>query len=179
MATERKPKGQMDQAAIMEVYKKLGIPGEQHKLLSKMEGRWTTLTRSWEEPGRPPQESAGFCEQKMILGGRFLQQECSGEMMGSAFNGVGFTGYDNNTRKFVSTWVDSMGTAIYLFEGPANPDGRSFTQKCRYDEPVKGPMEWRSTCRLVDDNTISFEMYGTVLGGKEEKMMEMTYTRQG
>src|SRR3972149_7565960 len=158
MATERKPKGKMDQAAIMEIYKKLGTPGEQQKLLSKGGGRGTPLTGAGERPGRPPQESAGFCEQKMILGGRFLQQECSGEMMGSAFNGIGFTGYDNNTRKFVSTWMDSMGTAIYLFEGPANPDGRSFTQKCRYAEPVKGPMEWRSTCRLRGDNTISVEV---------------------
>lgn len=178
MATERKPEGKMDQEAVMDVYRKTGTPGKEHNLLSRMAGRWKTVTRSWNEPGQPPEESAGICEQKMILGGRFLQQECSGEMMGSAFNGIGFTGFDNNTKKFVSTWMDSIGTAVYLFEGPADPDGRSFTQKCSYNDPVRGPMEWRSTCRLMDDNNISFEMYGTVLGGKEEKMMEMTYTRQ-
>lgn len=178
MATERKREGRIDIEAEMEVYKRLGTPGEAHKLLAKMAGSWNTLTRSWMEPGKPPMESSGVCEQRMILGGRYLQQECTGEMMGTSFNGIGITGFDNHTRKYVSTWVDSMSTGVWLFEGPAEADGKSFTQKSRYDDPVKGPMEWRSVCRLVDDNAMSFEMYGTVLGGKEEKMMEMKYTRK-
>lgn len=177
MATERKPEGKMGPHEIMELYKKLGTPGEAHRLLARMEGRWETLTRSWMEPGKPPDESTGVCEQKMILGGRFLQQECSGEMMGGKFNGIGYTGFDNHTRKFVSTWMDSTGTGLYFFEGPMDVGGRSFTQTCHYDDPVKGPMEWRSKCILVDDNTVTFEMYGTAVGGAEEKMMEMTYTR--
>lgn len=178
MATRKKPEGKMDMQAVMEVYKKLAIPGAPHKLLARMEGSWNTRTKSWMEPGKPPEESIGVCEQKMILGGRFLQQECTGEMAGSPFNGIGFTGYDNHTKQFVSTWMDSMGTGIYFFEGPASADGKSFTQKSRYDDPVKGRMEWRSVCKLVDDNTMSFEMYGTVVGGAEEKMMEMIYTRR-
>lgn len=178
MATERKRERIMDAEAMMEIYRKLGTPGAPHKLLAKMVGSWDTWTKSWMEPGKPPEESAGFCEQKMIIGGRFLQQECTGEMMGGTFNGIGFTGYDNHTEKFVSTWMDSMGTGIYFFEGPASADGKSFTQKSHYDDPVKGPMVWRSVCKLVDNNTIIFEMYGTVQGGREEKMMEMTYTRK-
>ncbi|OGP14312.1 MAG: hypothetical protein A2052_09510 [Deltaproteobacteria bacterium GWA2_54_12] len=178
MATERKREEKRDIEAEMEVYKKLGTPGEAHKLLSRMAGTWNTLTRSWMEPGKPPEESAGVCEQRMVLGGHYLQQECTGEMMGTQFTGIGFTGYDNHTRKFVSTWMDSTSTAIWYFEGPIEADGKSFTQKSRYDDPVRGPMEWRSVCRLQDDNTMSFEMYGTVLGGQEEKMMEMKYTRK-
>lgn len=177
MATERKPERKMGPEAMKELYIKLGTPGAPHALLSRMAGSWNTKTKSW-EPGMPPEESSGTCEQKMILGGRILQQECTGEWMGGTFNGVGFTGYDNNTKKFVSTWMDSMGTAIYYFEGPIDKDGKGFTQRSRYDDPVKGPTEWRSTCRLVDDNTVTFEMYGTPVGGKEEKMMEMTYARK-
>jgi hypothetical protein len=33
----------------------------------------------------------------MILGGRFLQQEFAGEMMGGTFLGIGLTGYDNHS----------------------------------------------------------------------------------
>lgn len=178
MATERKREERLSPQEIMEVYKKLGTPGEAHNLLVKMAGVWDTTTKSWNEPGAAPEVSSGVCEGRMILDGRFLQQECTGEMMGGKFKGIGFTGFDNHTRKYVSTWMDSMGTALFVFEGPADPDGRSFTQRCRYDDPVRGPMEWRSTCRLVDGNTISFEMYGTPLGGAEEKMMEMTYKKR-
>lgn len=177
MATERKREA-LSPHEIMEIYKKLGTPGDAHKLLARMEGVWDTTTRSWNEPGAEPELSSGVCEQRLILGGRFLQQECTGEMMGSPFKGIGFTGYDNHTRKYVSTWMDSTGTALYIFEGQANPDGKSFIQRCRYDDPVRGLMEWRSTCAMVDDDTFTFEMYGTVLGGAEEKMMEMTYKRR-
>jgi hypothetical protein len=39
-------------------------------------------------------------------------------------------------------------------------------------------MRWRSVTRIVNDNTLEYEMYLTPKGGKEEKMMEMTVTRK-
>jgi hypothetical protein len=65
MAKEDKDK--MDMQEIMEVYKKVGTPGPPHKLLASLEGVWTTSTKSWMEPGKPPVETTGTCEQKMVL----------------------------------------------------------------------------------------------------------------
>ncbi len=178
MAKEKKEEGKMDMQAMMEVYQKLGTPGAPHKLLAGIAGSWNTKIKSWMEPDKPPMESKGTCEQKMVLGGRFLQQDFTGEMMGSTFTGIGVTGYDNHTKKYVSTWMDSMGTAILFFEGTASADGKAITQECRYDDPIKGPMKWCSVTKIVDDNTHVFEMYGTDKSGKEEKMMEITYTRK-
>ena len=48
----------------------------------------------------------------------------AGDMMGSPFSGIGLNGYDNNTGKYVSTWMDTMSTAILYFEGTAGPDGK-------------------------------------------------------
>ena len=39
-------------------------------------------------------------------------------------------------------------------------------------------MKWRSVTQIMDDNTQAFEMYGTDKSGREEKMMEITYTRR-
>ncbi len=175
---EKKQEGKMDMQAMMEVYAKLATPGAPHKALASMEGSWNAKITSWMEPGKPPVESKGTCEQKMILGGRFLQQEFTGDMMGSPFNGIGVTGYDNHTGKYVSTWMDSMSTAILVFEGTAGPDGKTITQVGHYDTPIKGPLKWRSVTKVVDDNTWSFEMYETDKSGKEEKMMEIVYTRK-
>jgi len=177
MAKEKKAT-QMDPQAMMEVYKKLATPGEPHKLLASMAGSWTTKTKHWMEPKKPPMESTGTCEQKMLLEGRFLQQECTGEMMGSPFTGIGVTGYDNHTKKYVSTWMDSMGTGIFFMEGTASADGKTITQKGRYDDPIEGPMKLRGVTKIVDANTESFEMYGTGKSGKDMKMMEITYTRK-
>jgi hypothetical protein len=177
--TEKDQEEKVDMQAMMEVYTKLATPGAPHKMLAGMEGSWNARTKFWTEPNKPPTESTGTCEQKMILGGRFLQQEFAGDMMGSPFTGIGVIGYDNHTKRYISTWVDSMGTAILVFEGTASADGKTITQESRYDDPIKGPLKWRSVTRIVDENTHVFEMYEAGKSGKEEKMMEITYTRKG
>lgn len=168
----------IDPKKMMATYLKFGTPGEPHGLLASLEGSWTTRTRGWVAPDQPPMESSGTCEQKMILGGRYLEQVHTGDMGGGPFNGISILGYDNYEKKFVSTWIDNMSTAVYRFEGTSGRDKRTITQETRYDDPVRGPAVWRTVTRIRDDNTIEFEMYLRPRGRKEEKMMEMTMTRK-
>ena len=178
MAKDKKHEEQMDQQAMMEVYKKLGTPGEPHKQLASLAGSWTTKTKERMEPGKPPMESTGVAEMKMLLDGRFLQQELTGDMMGQPYSGIGITAYDNLRKRYVSTWIDSMGTGIFTMEGTANTDGKTITLKGNHDEPGGGHMTHRAVWKIVDSNTQTFDMYGTHRGGKEMKMMEITYTRK-
>jgi Protein of unknown function (DUF1579) len=178
MATEKKQERQVNPDAMMETYKKLAMPSEPHKQFANLAGSWRTRTKSWMEPQKPPMESDGSCEQKMLLEGRFLQQECTGDMMGQPFRGIGVMGYDNHTRKYVSTWMDSMGTGIFFMEGNGSADGKTITQKGEYDDPIEGHMKLRGVTKIVDNNTEIFEMYGTNKNGQETKMMEITYTRK-
>lgn len=39
-------------------------------------------------------------------------------------------------------------------------------------------MQWRSVTTIVDGMNFVFEIYSTGRSGKEEKMMEITYTRK-
>lgn len=178
MKAQKKQAAVMDMETMMAEYKRLAEPGEQHRLLAKLEGSWLTRTRAVVEPGKPPMESTGTCEQKMILGGHYLQQEYAGDMMGEAFTGINLIGFDNHTKQYVSTWIDSMSTAIYYFRGSASADGRTITQESSYDDPVRGPMLWRSVTHIVDDDTMEYEMFTTLKGGKEAKEMEMTVSRK-
>jgi len=171
-------KAKIDIEKIMEIYKKAGTPGEPHKALAKLEGSWTTRSRGWMEPGKPPVESTGTCEQKLILDGHYLQQVYTGDMMGQPFTGINLMGYDNHTKKYESVWIDSMSTGIYYFRGTASNKGKTISQECSYDDPIKGPSVWRSMTTIKDDNTLEFEMFITPKGGKEEKMMEMTVIRK-
>ena len=52
-------------------------------------------------------------------------------MMGKTFEGVGLTGYDNQTKKYTSTWMDSMSTTLHVMEG-ASGDDNTITQEGRY-----------------------------------------------
>jgi hypothetical protein len=179
MTTETQHKETQANAAEMDVYCKASAPGAAHELLAKMAGSWTTHTKSWMEPGKPPMESSGTSEQKMLFDGRYLQQEFFGDMMGTPFAGFGLCGYDNQKERYVSTWIDSMSTGIFYFEGSGDMENRTITQTCCYEDPVRGPMKLRSVTRIVDDKTHMFEMYGTDNSDIEQKMMEITYTRKG
>jgi hypothetical protein len=178
MAEEDKREGKMDIQAAMAIYKNLGTPAAPHKMFARMAGSWSAKTRFFLEPGKPPVESEGSAEQKMVLGGRFLQEEFAGDMMGSSFAGIGFTGYDNHAKKVVSTWMDSSATGILLFEGTASDGGKTLTQENWHDDPLRGRMKWRSVTRIVDDNAFVFEMFGTDKSGKEQKEFEIAYTRR-
>ena len=178
MANEKKQEGKMDMQATMNTYKKLSTPGEPHKQLASLAGSWTTKSKEWMDPSKPPMESTGTCDEKVLLDGRFLQQECTGEMMGQPFTGIGVIGYDNYTKKYVSTWMSSMGTGILVMDGTASADGKTVTLKGGHDDPIQGHMNHRAVWKLVDANTQVFEMYTIGNEGKETKMMEIVYTRK-
>ena len=115
---------------------------------------------------------------KMVLDGRFLQQEFSGDMMGHPYSGIGISGYDNLRKRYVSTWIDTMGTGVFVMDGTGSADGKTITLKGQHAELGGGQMSHRAIWKLVDANTQIFEMYGTHGHGKEMKMMEITYTRK-
>ena len=180
MATSTaKKEVKMDMQAAMKIYQTLGTPGAPHKLLAGMAGSWATKTKAWMDSTQPPMESTGTAEQTMILGGRFLRQEFTGDMMGSVFTGIGFTGYENRSKKFVSTWMDSSSTDLLYMEGTGSADGKTITLESRYyDDPIRGPMKWRSVTKVVNDRTWLFELYGVGKNDNAWKMLEITYTRK-
>jgi hypothetical protein len=130
------------------------------------------------EPGKPPTEATGTAEIKMLLDGRFLQQEYSSTMMGQPYSGIGITAYDNLRKRYVTTWIDTMGTGMFRMEGTANPDGKTITMKGQHAKPGGGHMTHRAVWKIVDNNNQTFEMFGSHDGGQESKMMEITYTRK-
>ncbi|MGH8470070.1 MAG: DUF1579 domain-containing protein [Gammaproteobacteria bacterium] len=167
----------MDPQAMMAVYAKLAQLGEPHKLFASLAGSWTTKTKEWMESGKPPTVSNGSAEMKMLLDGRFLQQEFTGHMMGQPFSGIGIDAYDNLRKKYVTAWMDTMGTGIFMMEGTASADGKTITLNGQHPEPGGGYMKHRAIWKIVDSDNQTFDMYGTHHGGKEMKMMEITYTR--
>ncbi len=114
----------------------------------------------------------------VLLDARYLQQESTGKMMGEPFSGIGIDAYDNIQKKYVTAWMDTMGTGIFMMEGTASPDGKTITLEGQHPEPGGGQMSHRAVWKIIDHNTQTFEMYGTHEGGKEMKMMEIRYSRK-
>lgn len=177
-AKENTSSAHANHQAMMAEYAKLATPGEPHKQFAKLAGEWTTQTKSWMAPGQPAEETTGTAVFKSLLGGRFLQQEFNGQMMGQPFTGIAIDAFDNLRQKYVSVWIDTMGTSVFIMEGTASKDGKTITMAGEHDEPGGGKMTHRSVWTIVDDNTQTFDMYGAHQGQEEMKMMEIVYKRK-
>ena len=178
MAKEKKGSKQMDPQAMMELWQKLSMPGEPHKLFATLAGTWTAHTREWMEPTTPPVESTGTASMKMLLDGRFLYHNFNGQMMGQPFSGLGIEAYDNVTKKYVTMWIDSLSTGILVMEGTASSDGKTITLRGSHVEPGGSKVLYRSIWKILDANNQTFELYGTPGRGKEMKLLEIVYTRK-
>ncbi|MGH7199122.1 MAG: DUF1579 family protein, partial [Planctomycetaceae bacterium] len=86
-------------------------------------------------------------------------------------------GYDNAKKKYVSVWIDSMGTGIMQSEGDYEGESGKFVEVGETTSPV-GTMKIKSVSEPMGDDKFLFTMYWVQEGGKEEKMMEITYTRK-
>jgi hypothetical protein len=179
--TKAKAGGAPDMAAMMKQMEELAAPGPEHQKLASMTGEWDTEVRSYMGgPDEAPMVSKGICKGRMILGGRFLQEEFEGDMMGKKFHGMGLLGYDKFNKKFVDTWIDDMGTGIFISEGTADASGDVITLTGKMDDPMTGQKnkEMRLVTRILSPDKHTFEMHDVALGDKG-KMMEITYVRKG
>jgi hypothetical protein len=168
-----------EQQAAMDAWMKVATPGEGHKALEPMIGSWNVQSTMWEKPGEPPQKGGGAAEASWVLGGRFVKEEFQGEFGGMKFQGLGYTGYDNYKKKYVGSWMDTMGTMMMTTIGTVDPSGKVFTSTSTIDDIMAGkPMTVRMVTRIVDNNKHVMEMFGPDPSGKEFKMMELVYTRK-
>jgi hypothetical protein len=163
----------------MEAMMKAGTPGEQHKRLAAFAGTWETVGKFYAPGGGAPTEMKGKAEIKPIMDGRYVHEEFAGDFMGMPFHGIGVTGYDNTRKKYLSTWIDNMGTTIMMMTGTYDDAAKTYSYEGQYPDPMTGkdrPM--RIVMKVVDDNKHVSEFFDPAPGGKWVKSMELTYTRK-
>ncbi len=174
-----KPAAAPNQEEMMKAWAAFATPGAPHKTLEGMAGSWDAKATMWMAPGAPPQETSGTSENKMILGGRYLEQRYEGTMMGQPFSGIGVTGFDNYKKKFVSTWQDSMGTGILTMTGSADKAGKVLTSWGMADDPAeKRSMKSKSVVTMVDADHMTYEAWHALPDGKMTRDLEIHYTRK-
>lgn len=174
-----------DMQAMMEAWQKASTPGPEHARLAKAAGTWSGKSKFWMMPDMPPTESTNKTVFTSRMGGRFMIGETKGKIpMGPGqevdFEGFGIYGYNNTTKQYQCTWADNMGTVMMHFTGEASADGKTITWMSRYTDPMTGQESYmKEVEKLIDDNTFHLEFFGPGMDGKEFKMMEIHYTRDG
>jgi len=126
------PAGQLNPHEMLKQMLELPKLNENHKLLSDLNGNWNYTIKLWisPDPNAKPEESKGSATRKSIMGGRYVMMDVTGKMQmpdengkmkDMQFKGMAIEGYDNVKKKFVSSWIDNMGTGIANSEATYDP----------------------------------------------------------
>jgi hypothetical protein len=102
-------------------------PQKEHVWLQRLVGEWSYQGECIMGPGQPPSRTTGS-EQVRSLGGLWSLCEGKGEMPGGGEATTLLTlGFDPKRSKFVGTFMASMMTHLWVYEGSLDATGRVLT----------------------------------------------------
>jgi hypothetical protein len=97
---------------------------KEHIWLQRFVGEWTSEAEMSMEPGEPAEKASGT-ESVRSIGGLWVIAEGRGEMPdGSPAIMITTLGYDPQKQRFVGTFIGSMMTHLWVYEGELSPDER-------------------------------------------------------
>lgn len=96
---------------------------KEHQWLERMSGEWTYEMQAEAEPGQPPFRETGP-ESVRSLGGVWVMCEARGATPeGEDAVSVMTLGYDPERQRFIGTFVASMMTHLWIYEGELDAAG--------------------------------------------------------
>lgn len=102
-------------------------PQREHAWLQQLVGEWTYEGRCLMGPDQPPATFGGR-EQVRAIGGLWIVGDGSGEMPGMGIAMTMLTlGFDVKSGRFVGTWIGSMSSHLWVYDGALDDDGRVLT----------------------------------------------------
>lgn len=164
--------------AVMAAYEAAAKKGPQHALLNEFVGTWDAKVSMF-MPGAPePTVSMGTMENSLIHDGHYLHHEYKGDFEGQAFTGSGQWGYNNMSKRWEGTWLDSFSTAIYFSTGTFDGKKGEWTMSGEYDHPTGYRAKQREVITMQGKDAHKMVTFTTNKAGVEEKTMEIVYTRK-
>lgn len=104
----------------------LAAPQEEHRWLQQLVGEWSNEAQMTMGP-----ESVETCkgaESVRSLGGLWILAEGRGEMPGGGSATMVMTlGYDPGRKRYIGTWVGSMMTHLWVYDGELDASGKVLT----------------------------------------------------
>jgi uncharacterized protein DUF1579 len=181
LALSQQP-SEADKAKIAAAVYELAKPGPEHKQLEALAGNWDMEVKYWMQPDNPPMTFKGSCQNRMILGGRFLVSEAKSGMGQMAVENMNIIGYDRRHKKYTTIGLDTMGTYWVTAAGPYDDSRKAIVMYGEDIDPNLGTQKYDIVTRVVSPNQyvteIIFKDAGHTGGAKERKLVEITHTRK-
>ena len=102
-------------------------PQKEHQWLQKLVGEWTYESEASMGPDKPTEKFAGT-ESVRSLGGVWILCEGRGEMPdGGSASSIMTLGFDPQKNRYVGTFIASMMTNLWVYEGQLDSGGKVLT----------------------------------------------------
>jgi hypothetical protein len=146
-------------------------PTQEHAWLQQLSGEWTAETEAVMEPGKPAVKSTGT-ESIKSLGEFWSIAEIKGQMMAQPFTGNMVLGYNADNKKYVATWVDSMTSKMWNYEGSIDPSGKVLTLETEGVCPMHPgkTTKFKETLEIKDKD---HKVYSSSMLGEDGKWVTM------
>lgn len=156
-------------------------PQKEHQWLQKLVGEWTSEAEMAMEPGQSTETCKGT-ESVRSLGGLWILAEGQGEMPGGGPATMMLTlGYDPRKKRFVGTWVGSMMTHLWVYDGFLDAAGKVLTLEAEGPNmagPEGAMAKYRDVIAMESDDhrLLTSHMLGD--DGKWQPFMTAHYRRR-
>nr|CAD6421886.1 hypothetical protein REQ54_02287 [Rhizobium sp. Q54] len=148
-------------------------PQAEHGFLQKLVGTWEVTAKDMADAG-------AWTETVRSLHGLWFVAEGNGEMPGGgAATTVLTLGYDPAKGKYVGSWIGSMMTHMWVYEGEVSADGSTlslYTTGPDFENPEKTG-EYREQIIFTDDDHRIFNSSARQPDGSWKQFMEAHYRR--
>jgi hypothetical protein len=151
-------------------------PSPEHAMLAQRVGTWDADFKMWMEGEKPMESKAVMKYEK--LGDFWVIGRYEGDMMGMPFHGMEISGYDPETKKLVSYWLDSTGPTITEMHGTWDAAAKTTTMRSTQAHPnhQTGKEEILTSKTVAQDPNVM--VYSMSTEGVEKPTMEITYKRR-
>lgn len=153
-------------------------PAKEHHWLKRFLGEWTYEHQCVMEPGAEPLKFSGR-ESVRAIGDLWIQGHAKGEMPGGSEGIMCITvGFDPGRGRFVGSWVGSMMTHMWVYEGWLEGDDTLVLEATgpRFDDPTKST-KYRDITEFKGADERAFRAQMLQDDGSWTQMMTATYRR--
>ena len=154
-------------------------PQEEHRWLQQLVGAWTFAGEAMMGPDQPSETFTGR-EHVRSLGDLWVLAEGEGETPdGDIDRSLMTLGYDTQKARYVGTWIGSMMTHLWVYDGALDGARRVLTLEAEGPSMAgDGTMAmYRDVIELTDDDHRVLTAHVLGNDGTWQQFMTMTYRR--
>jgi len=154
-------------------------PTKQHHWLKKLLGKWTTESQFCSQPGEAPQTLKGS-EIVRAVGDIWVVCDGKGEMPGGGVADMQMTlGFDPQSGRFVGTWIGSMMTHLWIYNGELDASEKILTLNSQgpdFTSPGK-IAQYKDLIEFINDDYRTLSSHTPGPDGKWNEIMRVHFRR--